>query len=227
MAGPDCDHRSAAQDSILSEPGDHSHPVLPEPLRNTLRDLIPLDASSRESFELRISEILIGYECSFLIQEMSGIPKDQKAKLAKLSTALGTAVDALLALPPDYNVAIGVLASRGTGRDSIDTVRLETEMALLRLGAQRLGLEVGIRWNKQKHKPPESGTPGAEAMVAVLRHTCPQPTVTAILNMIEKVQKHPLEDTPSPFDPVIRTHADELDASLLRDREKGNGSGFP
>lgn len=137
MSGSDYDHRSGVPDWSAPEMDDATHSGLDEPLRTTLRDLLRLDASAWQRFELRVSEILIGYDCSFLIQEMSGKPKDQKAKLAKLSTALGAAVDALLALPPDYNVAIATLASRGTGTDSIDTIRLETEMALLRLGAQR------------------------------------------------------------------------------------------
>ena len=258
MPGSDYDHRSGVSDWSAAETDDATHSALDEPLRATLRNLLPLDASAWLSFELRISEIMIGYDCSFLIQQMSGHPKVQKAKLEKLSTALETAVNALLTLPPDYNVAIGALASRGSRRDSIDTVRLETEMALLRLGAQRflrafeppkgrpvqyaleeaarallrmieddLGFEVGVRWNKAKDIPPEPATDGAKAIVAVLRHTCPQPSVTAILNMIEKVQKNPSDDSPSPFDPVIRAHFDELDASLLSTRGKRDESGLP
>lgn len=257
MAGPDHDHRLGIPDCSAIETGETAHSSLDGPLRSTLHDLLPLDGSVWPSVEERISEILIGYDCSFLIQQMSGKPKEQKTKLAKLSTALETAVDALLALPPDYNVAIATLASRGMRSDSIDTIRLETEMLLLRLGAQRflrafepskgrpnhyaleeavrsllqlieteLGIEVGIRWNKEKDKPPEAGTDGAKAIEAVLRRTCPQPSVTAILNMIDKVQKSPLEETPSPFDPVIRAHADELDASLLPGREERNASGL-
>lgn len=83
---------------------------------------------------------------------------------------------------------------------------------LVELFGSQYGLPITIKWNKLKEVGPEPESEAARAIVAILRSAPSPPTEVAILNMIQKVIADPEGEPPSPFDPVIRAHFDELDA---------------
>jgi hypothetical protein len=85
-------------------------------------------------------------------------------------------------------------------------------------------LPITIKWNKLKDVGPQPDSKAARAIVAIMQSGPCAPTDVAILNMIQKVIDDPDGEAPSPFDPVLLTHFDELDASLLPDRQKWNQS---
>ena len=175
--------------------------------------------------------------------------KDQKQQLAILRTLLTRTSDGFSDLNAEYVVAIGQLAERSDGGNTIDIVDLPNQLLKVAAGitdfldrfepprgpptdralesAVRVllpviedlaGVEAKIRWNKNTGRPPEPRSSSASALVRILRQFPRPSSSTAILNMIRKVQERPRRK-PGDLEAVIRTHFDELDASLQPGRE--------
>lgn len=196
-----------------------------------------------------IEEALRQYLTGKLARSLWKSAKDQKQQLAALRILLTRTSDAFSDLNAEYVVAIGQLAERSDGGEPIDIVELPDQLlrvaagisdfldrfepprgpptnralesavrALLPLIEDLAGVEAKMRWNKNTGRSPEPRSPSASALVRILRRFPRPPSSTAILNMICKVQEQP-NRKPDDLDAIIDTHFDELDASLLPDRE--------
>lgn len=190
------------------------------------------------------------YKVEKLIRSMGGTAKEQKRLLNQLVGQLAKAVTTLDRIPPEIHVAISALAERhGTGR-KIDPAGLVTDLLRLARGAEdfldqyepakgpptNVVLELAMRGvlpvfeevsgvlslvkdNKHVDCVPTPGSVTSEALILLFRSFDSPASESAVLNMITKVKGNP-EEPDSNFDAVIRTHFDELDASLLRNRHE-------
>jgi len=111
--------------------------MLDETLRAELQILLTSAAQNVDEIVPEIIDIRERYEDELFITCISGHPKEQKQRLKKLVKGLDSALDALLELPAEYYVAITALGARGIPGRELDSNQIETDMALLALGAQR------------------------------------------------------------------------------------------
>lgn len=104
------------------------------------RQLVPLfpgDADRQREFKKFVARVIDAYPADQLLQELASHPKVEKAKLAMLVKRLDQTLAAIFELAPHYAVAIADLGARGAKKEMIDLPRLETDLALLKLGAMR------------------------------------------------------------------------------------------